>query len=449
MSRTVTVRIGHNGITRDIEYTAPDDQPTFWGANYDFSVIGEKKIPRPDAIQKVTGKAKYTHDINRPNMLQAVMATCPYANASITNIDTSVAEGMPGVKAVMTPRSVRTARSAGWLIACVAAETIQQARDAARKIKVDYEPQSFDFEPEGSGTAAARFALSSADDKATQAEATKEGRVSLPVQLDRGDVEAGLAQSTVTHEAVYETQVTPHCCLETHGCVAEFEGENLTVWYSTQGIWNVRSSCASAGRLSSSQTRIITQHMGGGFGSKLQAEEFCGLCIQMAKETGRPVKLMANRYEDIVMCGNKPGAIMSVRIGATNDGDIRSVGVDAQAIVGYTGSSGIGGPFYDNYDIPSVSVQESTIRLNAGAPRPFRAPGRPQGAFGLEMAIEELAFKLKIDPFELRLKNVSSDELDARVHEMNVGAERFGWKEKYRPHGSDGGTVRPICSSFA
>jgi xanthine dehydrogenase YagR molybdenum-binding subunit len=440
-NKTVSALIGHDGITRRVEYTVPDTEPDFWGADHDFSIIGKKRTPRPDAIEKVTGKAKYTYDVNRPNMLYAVMVTCPHANANVLNIDTSEAEAMPGVKAVMTSPSANKARYAGWLIAAVAAETIQQARDAARKVKANYEIQPFVVEDQATGPRVNAAGLSAVVQDSPSV--YREGRFEQAIPMNRGNVDTGFAQADVIHEAEYETQVTPHCCAETHGCVAEWDGDDLTVWYSTQGIWNAQRAVARAGGILTSRARVITQHMGGGFGSKITSDDaFCGMCVQLAKETGRPVKFMANRYEDIVTCGNKPGCKMSVKVGAKRDGTLTAIDVSARNIVGYTGSESVGGPFHDNYNIPNVRVGESNVLVNAGASRPFRAPGKPQGTFGLEMAIEELAMKLDMDSLELRRKNVSSSELDARIYELQIGAEQFGWKEKFRKHGSDPGPVK-------
>ncbi len=436
MTKTYSTVIGHEGHFLDVELRAPDDTPEFWGANRDFAVIGEKNIPRLDALEKVTGKAKFTYDIVRPNMLHAAMVTSPYANARVTNIDTSEAEAMPGVKSVIALR-VRSVQYAGALLAGVAAETIQQAREAARKVKVEYETRS--FKSEMSLAPSRKEALSRSDSGETE---YREGRVVFTNPKNRGNIIAGLKQAGVVHEATYETQVTPHCPLEAHGCVAEWEGDNLTVWYSVQGIWAARQSCASAARISQNQVRVITQHMGGGFGSKLQTEDFGNLCIEMARTTGRPVKFMADRYEDIVMCGNKPGSSIQVQIAGTAEGKLTSISATARSIVGYSGSQGFSAPFHAFYDCPNVHYSGSAVRLNAGLSRPFRAPGWPQGAFALEMAIDELAWKLDMDPFELRMNNISSSELDARVLELRTGAERFGWADKYKKPGTDTGPIK-------
>ncbi|MEW6237993.1 MAG: xanthine dehydrogenase family protein molybdopterin-binding subunit [Candidatus Omnitrophota bacterium] len=432
MAKTVAVTIGHDGLIRDVTYSVANDEPGVWGMGYDFSVVKNKRIPRVDSLEIVTGKAKYTHDINRPNMLHAVMVTCPYAKASVGAIDLSDAQNMPGVVDARLAGQGKNAQYAGHLVAVIAAETPQQAIDAARKVKVSYTQQSF----------AAAAGPTSRDVGENVPQSVQEGRVSFVSPSNRGNVDSGFNQADAIHEAVYETQVTPHCTLETHGCVAEWNGNQLTVWISTQGIWMSQQACARAGGISASQTRVISEYMGGGFGSKLQTEDFTDLCVKMAKDTGRPVKFMASRYEDLVRCGNKPGSRQTVRIGGKKDGTLTAIDAQCVVITGYSGSDSYSAPYHDGYDCPNVRVSESTTRLNAGASRAFRAPGRPQGTYALEMAIEELAVKLDLDPVEFRMKNVGASELDCRLHALQAGAERFGWSEKFKKHGSETGILR-------
>jgi len=428
MAKKLSALIGHDDVTKRVEYEVPEDEPDFWGADHQFAIAGEKKVRRLDAFQKVTGKAKYAHDINRPGMLYAALTTCPLAYAKIKNVDISQAAKMAGVKAIVVTGD-KEARFAGWTLAAVAADTIQQARDAALRVKVEYEELPFVVD---GGEAM----------KADSPKIRTEGNVGKSRQQDRGDIQKGFQEAEAIHEAEYETPVTPHNTLETHGCVAEWIGDELTVWDSTQAMWSNQRSLAQSLGISINKVRVITQFMGGGFGSKLGLESFAVLCAKLAKEAKRPVKLMADRYADTTGCGNKPAAIMRVKIGAKQDGTLTAVSLKSFNIVGHSGGGGVAPPFLDFYDCPNVHIDESNVWINAGASRPFRAPGHPQGSFGMEMAIEELAVKLGADPLEMRLKNVSVSELDARFHELKLGADKFGWKEKFKKHGSEKGRMR-------
>ncbi len=429
MPKEIKALIGHEGVTREVSYEVPDNEPGMWDSNYDFSIIGKKDLTRLDAIEKVTGKAKYAHDMRRPNMLYAVLVTCPFAHARINKVDTSEAEKMPGVKAVMVADGLNTARFAGWIIGAVAAETIQQARDAARKVKVDYTELPFVVDEEE--------AMREESPRVHKGGNVDKGRV-----RDRGDVDKGFQEADVIHEGEYETQVTPHNCLETHGCVAEWNGDELTVWHSTQGIMSVQGAVSKAAGIPASQTRVITQYMGGGFGSKFGPEEFGNMAVSMAKETKRPVHFLVDRYVDTVMCGNKPGSKMYVKLGAKRDGTLTAVYLKADNFIGHTGRASVAAPYLEYYECENIRIEESNVRTNAGSSRAFRAPGHPQGSFGMEMALNELAAKLEMDPLALRLKNVPETELDARQYEFKLGAEKFDWKNKYKKDGSSEGRIK-------
>ncbi len=429
MAKKITAEIGHEGLTKEVEYQVPEDEPGMWDKNHHFDIVRDGEVLRLDAVDKVTGKAKYSSDIRRPDMLYAVLVTCPHAHAKINSVDTSAAEKMPGVKAVMVADGLNTARFAGWIIGAVAAETIQQARDAARQFEVDYKVLSFVVDGE-----------EAMDD--TSPRVHKGGNVDSGRPRERGDVDQGFQEADVIHEGEYSTQVTPHTCLESHGCVAEWKDGELTVWHSTQGILSVQRGMARATDTPENKTRVITQYMGGGFGSKFGPEEFGIMAAKMTKETGRPVWFMVDRYVDIVMCGNKPAAKMYVKLGAKKNGTLTAVYLQSSNVVGHTGRASVASPFMSYYDCPNIRIEENNVRINAGSSRAFRAPGHPQGSFGMEMALDGLAQKLDMNPLALRLKNVTPSALDARKHEFEVGAERFGWDTKYKKPGSENGRFR-------
>lgn len=437
MTKQQKITVGHEGHYKEVTINLADNDPEVWGAEQEYSLVGKKRIPRLDALEKVTGKARYTHDINRPNMLHGALVTSPHAKARVNSVDTSEAETMPGVVAVEVIPGIGNTNYAGTVVAVVAAETIQQARDAARKVKVDYEPSSFEVIPErtAENITARKQVIASKDDMMDDVE----GLYSAPV-VSRGAIDKASRFTEVVIEGTYTTPITPHQCPETHGSVAEWENNQLTAWASTQALWNTRGDAARAGQVSISQTRLICQHMGGGFGSKFGLENYDTIGIQIAKRTGRPVKIMADRWVDATVCGYKPGAIMDVRVGAKKDGQLTEMSLNAQAISAQNGS--INAPMLDGYVCPNVSTSTSNLPLNIVAPRAFRAPGRPQGTFALELALEELAVRLDIDPLDLRLKNVSSHETDARESILQIGAEHFGWRAKFQKHGTSPGPVK-------
>lgn len=434
MAKQQKVTVGHDGHYREVTMTLGNNDPEVWDAGREYAVVGKKRIPRVDAIDKVTGKAKYTHDIKRPNMLYAVLVTCPHAKARVNAVDTSEASTMPGVVLIELVPNLRTANYAGTVVAVVAADTIQQARDAARKVRVDYELLDFSVIPEKPQPPVKRGRSLSYD-----AGEDVEGRYAAPA-AERGSVDPAFRQADAVIEASYTTPITPHQCLETHGSVSEWQNSQLTTWTSTQALWRSRGDAANAGQVSMSQTRLICEHMGGGFGSKFGLEDFDALGIQIARRTRRPVKILADRWVDAAVCGYKPGAIMDVRVGANQDGRLRAMSLKAYAISAQDGS--IDAPMLDGYTCSNVSTSTSGLSINVVGPRAFRAPGRPQGAFALELALEELAVAIDMDPLAFRLKNVRSHPTDARESILQIGAERFGWHDKFQKHGTSPGPIK-------
>ena len=219
MTKQQKITAGHEGHYKEVTITLPDNDPEVWGAEKEYTLVGKKRIPRLDALEKVTGKAKYTHDINLPNMLHAVLVTSPHAKARVNSVDTSEAQTMSGVVAVEVIPGIGNANYAGTVVAVVAAETIQQARDAARKVKVDYEPSSFQVIPErpkeNNNTPGRGRIQPTEYDMVSDVE----GLYAVP-EASRGDIDQAFRQADVITEGTYTTPMTPHQCLETHGSVA-------------------------------------------------------------------------------------------------------------------------------------------------------------------------------------------------------------------------------------
>ena len=216
------------------------------------SLIG-KRISRLDGPAKASGRATYTYDVNRPRMLHAKIVLAPYAHAKIASIDTSAAERMPGVEAIqviMEPG--REVLWAGQEVVAVAAQTEEQARDAARAIRVRYEKLPHlvsDLEPARAGD-----------------------RAQPGAEQTDGNPEQGFREAAVVAEGQYGSPVITHCCLESHGHVTEWEGDNLTVWASTQSVSGIGGEFARGLKIPAGNVRVFTPVMGGGFGSKFSAD---------------------------------------------------------------------------------------------------------------------------------------------------------------------------------
>jgi xanthine dehydrogenase YagR molybdenum-binding subunit len=438
-------KVGLPSKPETLTVNLPDGDLPPWDLDSKLTVV-KGRHPRLEGPLKVTGRAKYTFDIQLPGMLWGKMVRATVPAGEITKIDTTAAEALPGVKAVWTSES-RHVRFAGQDIAALAATSPELAEDAARLIKVSYEEKPFvtDLRSAMDPAAPPVFpldALPGADEKTP-----RRGNVVGPKPRrggDRGDVEKGLAEADVAIEATYDVSVHTHATLETHGVVARWEGEQLTVWASTQGVFAVRNGIADALGIDRKNVSVLTEHMGGGFGSKLgpsaTGSAFAVVACKLAKLAGAPVKLMLDRVEEHLCTGNAPSALMTVRLGARRDGSFTAIHHRSFGSAGIADGAGTGGPATTLYaDCPNLKIEEHDVFTNAGPAAPLRAPGHPQGAFALESAVDELAEKLGLDPLELRRKNESSP---VRREQLEIGAKAIGWERRNRKAGEVPGPRR-------
>ena len=398
-----------------------------WGEASESRLIG-KRIPRLSGRDKVTGKAKYTFDINRPGLLYGRILRSEVAHANVVGVDLSAAEALPGVKAVTQIIDVgKKIRYQGQEIAAVAAETDDIAKDAIRLIRVDLEELPYVVTEED---AMAEGAPQIRDDW--------EANQSNPGVREEGDIKAGFDQAAVEVEATYHTPVQTHVCLETHGNVVEWEDEqNLTVWASTQGVFGVRNDLAGTFNLPANQVRVITEHMGGGFGSKFGAGVEAVTAANLARITGRPVKLMLTRKAEHLVAGNRPSMTQHVRAGATGDGRLIAYDMKGYGTGGISSGAGFSAPYV--YHVPNLRTEKRNVTVNVGNQRAMRAPGHPQGAFAMDSLMDELAEKLGMNPLEFRRIN---DESEVRQAQYTLGAQEIGWHRRNSVPGSGKGVKK-------
>ncbi|HVC21081.1 MAG TPA: xanthine dehydrogenase family protein molybdopterin-binding subunit [Vicinamibacterales bacterium] len=377
-----------------------------------------KDIRRLDGPEKVSGRAKYAYDIQRPGMLYGRIVRSPHPRARIVSIDLAAARSAPGVKAALAwvePNTVVMFQ--GEEVAAVAAATEAQAGDAARLVKVEYEV----LQPL-TNTAQA---MSPDAPKVFDGGNVREGAAE-----ETGDLAAGFKAAAHLVEAVYSTQVQTHVCLETHGCVCEWEGDKLTAWVSTQAVHGTREGFAQALKIPQANVRVITQYMGGGFGSKFAPDAQGLICAKLAQAARAPVHLLLDRKEEHLATGNRPSAHAKIRAGVSADGMLTAF--DGQTWG--TGGAGVGAgfPLPYIYQFPNRRRRHSDVYINAGGARAMRAPGHPQGCFITEILMDELADKAGLDPLEFRMKNLPPDAPDARWREyFPIAAKQFGWSRRH------------------
>jgi xanthine dehydrogenase YagR molybdenum-binding subunit len=416
-----------------------------WGADASLAVVG-RPLPRVEGVEKVTGRARYAYDVFLPGLLCARVLRSPLPHARVRRIDTSRAEALLGVCAVLSGANApeigwykdsyifdHTVRFIGDEVAAVAAETEEIAEDALRLIEVEYEPFPFVVD------------LAAALQPDAPKLRASGNMVGEPKIYQRGDPEASLRDADVVVDEVYTTQTALHNCLEPHGCTVTWEGGRLMLWDSTQSVFEVREQVAEALKLPEHHVRVIKHHMGGGFGSKQVAWKHTVIAALLSKQAGRPVRLMLDREAENLAVGNRNATRQHVRIGAKRDGTITAISVRIEQQVGayMVGgeASNVSGPYQRLYRCPNVHTEQQGVYTNTGPAVAFRAPGFVEGAFALESAMDELARALRIDPLDLRLRNYADhDQLRGRPYTMpeslrccyERASEAFGWRTYQR-----------------
>jgi xanthine dehydrogenase YagR molybdenum-binding subunit len=326
----------------------------------------------------------------------------PLPHARIRRIDVSRAQALPGVRAVLCSGNApdiewyeksrlfdRTVRFVGDEVAAVAADSIDIAEDALSVIEVDYEPLA--------------FTTGLNDGERGEAQVKR-----------RGDVARGLREADVVIEQSYSTQTALHNALEPHGCTAHWEGDTLVLHESTQGIFSVREEVAQKLGLPEERVRVITQHMGGGFGAKQIAWKHSVIAALLSRQARRPVQLMLDREAENLAVGNRNATRQRVKLGARRDGTLTAIEVQALIQVGAYQPGGedsdVIGTYQTLYRCPNLRAEQVPVYSNTGPAVAFRAPGHAEANFALESAMDELARALRMDPIELRLRNYATED---------------------------------------
>jgi xanthine dehydrogenase YagR molybdenum-binding subunit len=395
-----------------------------------------KEHRRYGAPAQVSGTAKYASDVQPVGWLYGMILRSSWAAARIRAIDLQPALNVPGIKAAVTANDPPfTVRYYGEELAAVAGVSKQACLDALKAIKVDADPLPFVVKEED--------ALRDTSPRVFENQANG----GAPRETQTGDIDIAFRTADKIVQGFFQTPVQLHHCLETHGNTIQVSPEDVTCWASTQGIFSVRDGLADNLGISLDKVHVISEFMGGGFGSKFGAGVEGGLAAQLSKEAGNlPVRLMLTRFDEALAVGNRPSSFQKVRLGAKNDGTLVAYELEAFGTAGYAsgsasagGGGGAGFPAPYIYRVPSTRVRQTTVAINAGSARAMRAPGHPQASFGMESILDEMAFALGMDPVELRLKN---DPSDVRRQQFQIAAERFGWSARYRALGSSDGPVK-------
>lgn len=393
-----------------------------------FKHIGTRPN-RPDGLDKVTGRARYGADFSLPGMLHGAVVRSPHAHARIVSIDTSAAEALTGVKAVVTRADFPTGLTGedwnlqentiagekalydGHAVAAIAATSKLVAEEAARLVKVEYEVLPHVIDVDDAIKPDAPVIREGVADATVPA--GMPANVAKYLEFGFGDVDAGFAQADLVKGNTYKTEATHQGYIEPHACVGQMgvdgKGE---MWVCTQGHWFIRRMCSAVLGTETSQLRVTPSEIGGGFGGKTTIfMEPLSLALSK-KANGRPVKIVMSRAEVLRATGPTASASMDVKIGMTKDGQITA----ATAEFRMQGGAFPGAPVdmalyccFAPYKLPAVKHVGYDVLANRPKCAAYRAPGSPMGAFAVESLIDEMCRELGLDPIGVRLKNAVQD----------------------------------------
>ena len=412
-----------------------------------YKYVGTRPV-RHDGLEKVTGRARFSADLNLPGQLTGAVVRSPHAHARILSVDTSAAEDMPGVKAAVTGDDFPPVQPGdrdydmcvnlmardkvfyeGHAVAAVAANTAAQARKAAAAVTVEYEllPAVLTIDEamaDGAPVLHAHMMTAGANPPATEA-----SNVSDITRFADGDLDAGFAAADVAIEREFTTKPVHQGYIEPHGVVADTGQDGRTsVWCSSQGHFNVRAQTAAMLGWETTRVKVIPAEIGGGFGGKttIYLEP---LAVVLSAKAGRPVKMVMTRDEVFRATGPAPGTKIRVKLGADRDGNL----VAGDAWMAYSGGAyaGAGGllgamTVFESYRIPNFVAESHNVVVNTARSAAYRAPAAPMTAFAVETVLDEIAAELGIDPIELRLQNAVGE---GDPSTMGVPFARIGFVE--------------------
>ncbi len=403
-----------------------------------FEVVGTRPI-RPDGTDKVTGRALYGADLRLPGMLYGKVLRSPHAHARILSIDTTAAETLPGVRAIVTAKDMpgvedriadlgetavsvkylsdnilagKKVRYKGHPVAAVAATDVHTAEEAVKLIKVEYELLPPVLDVRAAMAADAPILLDDLRTTSLGQKGTTPTNVATHIHFEKGDVAKGFEGADIIVERELETATVHQGYIETHNATAMWNADgHLTIWESTQGAFTVRDTLSQVLNHPVAKIRVVPMEIGGGFGGKitLYLEPLAAL---LSRKTGKPVKLIMGRAEDFEGTGPTPGTYTRVKIGATKDGKIVAAELYTAFEAGaYPGSAVNAGCMcaFAAYEIEHGVIDGYDVVVNKPKSAAYRAPGATQTAFAVESVLDEIAEQLNMDPLEFRLGNSAKE----------------------------------------
>jgi xanthine dehydrogenase YagR molybdenum-binding subunit len=432
----VKTQVGFRGHVKEIEVDIPDNEPAPWGFDAQLKIVGTD-VPRIDGVLKVTGRAKYTYDKHPKGMLWGKILHSPWGAATIKALDYSEAEKMPGVRAVHVIKDVgRPLAYHGDEVLAIAADSEEQAEDAVRAVKVTFEKKDVATTIHLASKAGAPMVFAGEANVWTKPLDAK-GKSDL--EDSKKKTAAAMAKADKIFDATYETQVQTHSALETHGALATFQKDgSLVLDISTQATFQCKGEAVELTKLPDDKVAIVAEMVGGGFGAKFNIDASGRSAIELAKKTGRPVKVMLTREGEHTTGGCRPGSYQRMRAGVRKDGKILAYQAEIDGTGGVThGGTGATNPAI--YDVGEKWKTERTVFTNGGPSMAMRSPAWPQGIFAMESFLDDMAAALNMDPLAFRKKNIDDEVYTVQ---WDLGAEKIGWSGRNKIPGGGRGVIK-------
>ena len=404
----------------------------------DLKWVGTRQV-RPDGVDKVTGRASFGADLYAPNQLIGKILRSPHAHARIVSMDTSKAEALEGVKAVVNKEDIRDLPSEmvpagemmvnyrditrnvmarekalyeGHAVAAVAAVSESVAREALSLIEVEYEVLPHVVDVMDAMKPDAPLLHEDMITAGVEPAPKKPSNVAKRVEFSRGDLESGFAAADVIVEREFTTKPVHQAYIEPHACLANVASDGKAeLWCTTQGHFIARGHCAKLLGMDISKLRVTASEIGGGFGGKTVVY-LEPVALALSRKSGQPVKMVMTREEVFRASGPTSGAHMRIKMGATRDGRITA----AEALLHYQAGAFPGSPVqmgcmcaFAPYDLENVRAVGYDVVVNRPKVAAYRAPGAPIAEYAAECVVDELAKKIGMDPLEMRLANAAKE----------------------------------------
>jgi xanthine dehydrogenase YagR molybdenum-binding subunit len=401
------------------------------------------RLTRFEGEMKITGAATYALEYPAEGVAHTVLIQSTIAAGRVVSVDAADALAAPGVLLVLTPEDdlglmtasdwygnrpenqpfcplPKVVRYNGETIVAVVAESREQANEAAKLVRITYEeaPAVVDMDDPNAG----------------------EGKPLDAMTVEWGDAETALAASPVRIEAEYRTPREYHVAMEPHGLTARWDGDRLTVWEPSQWTHGMQRNYSEMFGIPLEDVRIVSPFIGGGFGSKGVALPYGAVAVAAARKLGRPVTLAVTRPQNFTSYGGRAATRQTISLGASEDGVLQAIvhrgASESATYADWPEQTGAATPLL--YKVENFSSRSRVVPVNTVLPGALRGPGKNPSAYGIESAIEELAYKLGMDPLELRLKNYADRDYQSdkpwstrRLREALIeGAEAFGWSKR-------------------